>query len=360
MKAIVYKQTNKKLLKDWLTLWNKSQYSSTVNSPGWLLASFEAFPEKESRIIAIYEKEKLIAIGAFMKERLFGVPVFSTPGIEFADRSSILIDYKNKKAIRLLFQKIKELGNIQLGYITNEDHEHFKRSFSSAKFIQTDVGPYMTFSDGIYGDLSKRRRVNIINRLKKFEEEVVFESSETEHSRALSRAFEIETESSKNYHGKSIFDKEYARKFYTAFASLLPQNIAVGILYFGEKPVAYCIGFVHKKTFIASQKAHLANFNYYNPGKALVMKLLEYWNDKGFDKFSHGRGNDRFKMTFTKKSDPIYQMFYFQNSVVLIYVSYMLRLRGKVYELVSHHAKIYNFYHNVKKIHFSKIRTSKI
>lgn len=349
MKAEIHNNLSKSLKKDWERLWKTSKTATVVNSPYWFIASCTAYPNTENKIIAIYDGKKLTAISALSKIKLFGINFWTTPASEFADRQSLLFDAKNKKGRLLLIKELKKLGNVHLVGLTEETKKMLVRNLKGAMLSVDDYDPYSFISENPYGDLQKRHRVNIVNRLAKSDKEAVFEYSRYDHEVNLSKAYQIELTSSKNEHGKSVFDRSDARAFYSSFASIAPENIAVSMLSFGKNPVAYCIGFICRNTFFASQKAHFSDYNYYNPGKALMIKMLEYWHGEGLAEFSHGRGVDRFKLTFTKNMRPIYSLTYSKSLLTLLYLNKASKAQKNIYSLISNNHKLYTKYQILKK-----------
>jgi CelD/BcsL family acetyltransferase involved in cellulose biosynthesis len=348
MRIKTYNQLSDVLLSKWEELWQNSEFATVVNSPAWFLSSLKAFPTKEIRIIALHKSKKLIGIALFVKVKMYGFSVWQTPGAEFADRNSLLLDLNEDTIVYYFCEELKKLGNVNLTGLTSENIMLLQQKVKNAKFLQVDQDPYSYFEESIYGDFPKRHRTNVMNRLSHLEEPVEFITSRKNHNKALEIAYQIEIQSSKNEHGKSVFDRTDAKTFYSSFANLLPKNMAISLLYFGEKPVAYCIGFVCNNTFFASQKAHLSEYNYYNPGKVVMIKMLEYWNKKGIQEFSHGRGYDRFKMSFTKTARPIFTMTYSKYFFLPSLLNSLSIFQQKIYEIISRHQKMYAEYHNLK------------
>lgn len=350
MKTIIYKTPTEKIIYEWNTLWDKSNFATVVNSSAWFLSATNTYAQKDKKIVAVYSRENLVAVAGFVKNRMFGLNIWTTPGMEFADRQSLLFDAKNRRVTRFFLNEIRKLGKVYLCGLTEDNVRLLKRELPNSKFMQIDEDPYALLSENPYGDFPRRHRTNILNRLTHLEQPVAMETSRNDHTRTLSEAFAIELESSKMQHGKSVFDRNDAKSFYSTFAKLSPKNIAVSILYFGVRPAAYCIGFTCNNTFFASQKAHLLEYNYYNPGKALMIKLLEYWNGEGLSEFSHGRGVDRFKLTFTKTSRPIFIMTNSHFGLSCRFIYYMILSQKKIYTIISSFPKIYSQYHNLKKL----------
>ena len=117
MKAVIYKKINNNVISEWRSLWEKSPDANYTNSPEWFLSVIESFKYKKYVIIALYEKEKLISIGALVKEKQYGVEFYTIAPGDFVCGTPFLLDLENKTAIEMLTKKLLELGNIFLNNV---------------------------------------------------------------------------------------------------------------------------------------------------------------------------------------------------------------------------------------------------
>src|SRR6185312_9663597 len=109
MKTVIYRNYDQNILKEWQSLWEKSAYASYVNSSDWFLSVIEIFGYKKYGIIALYEGEKLAAIGALVEESKYGIPCYTIAPGNFACGLPFLIDIQDSQAIKSFTEALSEL-----------------------------------------------------------------------------------------------------------------------------------------------------------------------------------------------------------------------------------------------------------
>ena len=177
-----------------------------------------------------------------------------------------------------------------------------------------------------------------------------FVTASPEHiNESLDICFDIEKISSKHHKGKGIFFRPEVQKFYKSLAKMTPCNVPVSLLYLNNTPVSYLIGFYVNGIYQATQKAYLAGYEYFNPGKIQMVKLIDYLHENGNPAIELGRGCDRFKRDFSKSYHEQYNLVISQNPLVRFYIINLFKLRMKSYKLISKHTKAYR--------HFKKLKT---
>lgn len=347
MKTIKFTALSDKLIADWDAIWKNSANANMVNSSTWTIAAQTAFHKKNVCIIAVYDDQEknLVAIAAFVKENLYGIPFWTQPGREFADKTSILIDFKDLETVDLLFSEIKKLGTSYLTEYTQDQIQEIQQSVPAITAWKSDVNPYIDFSQGKYGELPNRRRNTFLRRLEETNVHADLVTSADDTSRkALEVCFQIDMASLKQKKGKGIFYREEVREFYKALIVRSPENVPVSVLYLENKPISYLIGFQVKGVYQASQKAFLPGFEFYNPGKLLMIKFIDSFDPNSLPAIELGRGYDRFKLHFTKSYYELYDLIITQNKATAIYITTLLTLKKKAYEAINKHAKLYQFY----------------
>ncbi len=351
MKILKFTALSDKLIADWEALWKNSANANMVNSPTWTIAAQAAFPNKNMCIIALYDdrEENIAAIAAFVKKKLFGISFWTAPGREFADKTSILIDFKNQNLVSLLFQEIKKLRSCYLTEYTLDQIQDIQLSVPNITVWKSDVNPYIDFSIGKYGELPNRRRNTLIRRLEETNVHAnIVTSTDNTSIKALEECIQIDMTSLKQKKGKGIFYRHEVLEFYKALIVRSPENVPVSILYFENKPISYLIGFRVNNVYQASQKAFLAGFEFYNPGKLLMTKFIDDLNPNSLPVIELGRGLDRFKLHFTKSYHELYDLFFTQNKVTKVYIKTLLNLRKQLYIAINKYAKLYQIYKSIQ------------
>ncbi len=352
-----FTEINDKLISDWKKLWKKSPNANIVNSPYWLLSAINTFEEKNILIIAAYdEQNNLTAVAPFIIKKIFGIPFFTVPASEFADKNSILADFNDQALINSLFKEILSLGNIYLTEYTLDKIQNIQHSIKALSFIKNDVNPYIDFSKGKYGELSNKRRNNLLHRLENTKTNMEFIISSPENiNKCLDISFDIEKTSSKQHNGKGVFFRPEVQKFYKSLVKMAPNNVPVSLLYLNNTPVSYLIGFHVNNTYQATQKAYLAGYEYFNPGKIQMIKLIDYLYENGNPAIEMGRGYDRFKRDFSKNYHEQYNLIISKSPLVRFYITNLLKLRIKTYEFIIQHTKPYRLFKKIKN-HLKKLK----
>lgn len=340
-----YTDVPEKLISDWKKIWNASEFATITNSPAWLLAAMKAFDYKDVKIITIYSASgKLEAVAPFVKTKIFGLSVYTTPAPEFADRPALLIDYEDKRMTRFLFSEITKLNTVYITCFTPDLLDRIPLNNNAYKAFPAEQNPYIDMSDGPYGMLSKRKRKVVLNRLESSGQDYSFEPAAANLPAAMDKAFTIDTISAKNAKGKGIFHRKEARELYSQLARFCPSDTIISLLSFDKKPAAYIIGFLHKKTHYSSQKAYIDGYDYFNPGRLSLICLIDHFREKGITEFDLGRGNDRFKQNFTGKVRQLHDVIISKNKVIRFYITTMYRLHTTLYNQISRHPILYKTY----------------
>lgn len=351
MKIRKFTEISNELRNDWEMLWRNSPYANIVNSPAWTLAANKAFNYKDLLIISVYNDRgtDLLAIAAFVKEKIFGVPMWTAPGVEFSDKCSILADLSDRNVMSSLVPEIVRLGFVYLPHCTQDEIKKMQEFMPKSKTLKSDVNLYMDFSKGKYGKYSNKKIKNLLNRIENSKTQLDFVTSNCANNNgALETCFRIDVASVKHSKGRGVFYKPEAREFYRALAELSPESVPLSILYLNNKPVSYLIAFLVNNVYTTTQKAYLEGFEYYNPGKLTLMKLIDHY-EKELPMIEFGRGCDQSKRSFTSSFYVLYNLIISKNALVPLYISTMHDFHTKAYESISSNPRVYCLYKKVKE-----------
>lgn len=344
MKTTIYTSVTSELSKEWNSFWQaRRDLATAFNSPLWLEAARHALGQADVRIITVRTNDgALKAVCALAKTRMYGVSVFTAPAAELADKPPILIDWTDKQAVGALYTELKKLGIVYLSYCAASVKESIEGGANTPIIsFQDDLNAIADISINPYADLSPSVIKKANKRISKSEEPVTMHhSNQNNHIELLKTAVAIERESTKKARGMGVLVRTQIEAFFQYIALHKPELLDISVMKIGEKPVAFSVDFLAHNIFQGSQKAYLRGYEYYQPGKYLIMKLLEYHFEKGRTAFDFGRGYDSLKAQFISNPQPVY-------SVILAgqtaghYLAFIKKLRDQAYNIVSSQKHLY-------------------
>lgn len=328
------------LRKEWRELWNQASAASIFNAPEWFETSVEAFSHQKTRFLTIRDKSDgaLVGILPLIKTRLFALWVYRQPGYEFVDRFSMLVSDSKKGVAEEMVRHLSEIGNVYLNGLADENLAPFSLKKSRASVFFFDWNPYIDYA--VYRSLPNHKSKSLKKAEKTFGS-VKFIHATEQLAYYLKQAFEIDCLSSKQKKGKGVFDRPDTQMFFSKLAEKCPESMFVDLLFFGEKPVAYSIGFLYKGVYRCSQKAHLSEYDRYRPGGIAYRKFLDALADKDVQEVDIGRGYDQFKQDFTKTTRRLSIAVVSKNIFIRWYVQQCFMLRERIYNFLSAHPSFY-------------------
>lgn len=334
MKSHIYTHLENSILKEWENLWKSSPYATVYNSPWWFIAATQTYTYTQKRIVVILDNNQLIAIVGLVQSTLHGIPVWTIPAYEFANKDPFLFLKLNNVLIDTFTQKVQSLGTVTLPHCSSQLTKHLC-STAYARTIYMQMSPTIAITRNPYGNFSVKKISLLTNRLKKLGKEVTVKTYKG-NNKALKTAFTIDGKSSRALHGKGVFIRTDVKKFYITLAKIAPHLVITHLLYFGTTPVAYSIGFTYHKTFEGSQKAHLPGCNYFKPGQVLLLRILELLKKQNIQHVLLGLGNDMFKSDFTKDYESLATVLLTKNYLFSTYVQTAHTIRESIYTHVVH------------------------
>lgn len=351
MNTQVHTSLTPELAAEWEALWeSRRDLATAFNAPQWVKAAQSAFGQRDIRIITVRTDDgQLAAVCSLVKFRLYGIAVYGTPAAELADKPAILIDWANTFAVKSLSAELGKLGIVYLSYCREEILNGLKSAApQNIMSFEDDQNAIIDFTNGPYGDLSSSSLNKINNRINKSEEPVGMRHSELDPAHMLELTYQVEAQSTKKDRGMGVLIRPEIRAFFESLAIQKPELIHVSVMDIGGKPVAFSIDFLAHKMYQGSQKAYLHGYEYFQPGKYLVTKLLEYNHQKGYRGFDCGRGYDNFKFQFTKNVKPVYTVI-LANKMAGQYISLVRSVRHRVYHAVVNQKSLYKTFKSVRK-----------
>jgi len=350
MKTALYKTIDQKFIKEWQLLWEKSSYANYTNSPQWFLSAVDAFKFKNYAIIAIYEEEKLIATGAFVKEKKYGLSVYTIAPADFVCGEPFLLDWENKLLIKTFVANLLALGIVNFTNLPEKIVLALQKETKQLNVTKQTINLFFSIKKDDKEKVLIPKRSRLTNRIRGLEEQFVMESFDGTNSKGLELVFSIDKESSKEKKGYSAFANKNIRSFYKNLSQKLEKKFLVAVMFYNEKPIAYYIGFIVKGVFYWSQNAYISEYGQYSPGKVLLVKLIDFLGTKNVTEIDFGSGDYPMKRLLTDEYRDMYQMTISKNAFVRLYMQYINKIENNLYEKLYNNKMLYATYRKGKKL----------
>ena len=195
MQKIIHKELTKELLKDWDDLWKRSSFANPFNSPEWCSASLEAFGYKEILLLTLYSENRLVAVVPLIKEKPFGVKVYTPPAAEFIQRQGFLYDDEIPGLLKRIIKELKQLDNVVLKCLDNSLLEEIRKGNNTVKILDVNVSPLMHINQN--GEPLIAGKNQILRKAKKHIEKFVLKRADSKKNNAMKLIKEIDEKSQK-------------------------------------------------------------------------------------------------------------------------------------------------------------------
>jgi CelD/BcsL family acetyltransferase involved in cellulose biosynthesis len=354
MKTRIYRTIDKEVIKDWQKLWEKSPYANYTNSPQWFLSVLESFEYSDYVIIALYEKENLVVAGALVKEKKYGIDVYTVAPGDFVSGFPFLMKSKDKKLFTAIRKQLIALGNVYFTNVPEDSVLVLHKNKSDMRVTPQAANFVFSLDKDHNGNMYIAKRKKLMRSVKGIEEKFEVKSYDGTSSKALATTFSLDKNSRKQSRGYSPFVSLQIKNFYKILAKHFKENMRINILYFKNMPIAYEIGFIAGKTYFGNQIAFKYKYKQYVPGKVLIVKLLEQHTKEGIEKMDFGSGDNHIKRAFTKNYNQFYQVVVSANKFVRIYIPFLFQVKNELYNRLQEHLTIYFAYRSMRKRIFSE------
>lgn len=296
--------------------------------------------DKEALILTVEKHGSLIAFAPLMidRTRFFNAPLIKFMGGDICDYMDFIAypDAYNESAL-LFLDYIRRFHFIlaDLKYIPEDsgmiaDLSGFsKQTKMTVKVSAVEICPYIDLSGGlpgVCGALKSKLRSEISRNDRAMQENGSLEflpyTGETRLKDTLKDYFNLHIKKWKGYSKKySQFQYKNWREFVTDLCLLLrPKGeLDLSCLKIGKSVAACHFGFVYNKRFYYYMPTFNPDFAQYSPSKTLIMRMLERSCGLGLNEFDFLRGNEPYKMLWTKSSRRVYNLAYFNRNPLLFY-----------------------------------------
>ena len=302
------------------------------------------FGKRKLHIVAVLEKDEIIAIAPFCIENKIGLKILHTIPIHFGDFYSI-ISNESKEIIEVILEYLKSCINWSVVHFFNVNNKNTlsaclsnNKDFKEKKVVDIHEANFdgLSFQEYLL-TLSKNTRGqyrNKWNRLSK-KGDVKLEAITSSESYELNTA---EMNKIYNLRWKNdnipLLTQAYYNMRNEAIKPYFDKKSA--ILYrlsLNDEAIAYRLGFLHNKTFFEWKVIYNPEYSYYSPGNLLVGKIIEDILPKGFNRFNFMTGDYRYKKSWVseKNTSTNYEYLYARKlSFGQYYVTYRLKYRESI------------------------------
>lgn len=341
---VTYHTLDETLIKRWHTLWENSPEGHFFNTPEWFEATRTIYHIKEFTIVTIEEDGELVLVLPLVTKKVFGVPVLSSPGGKFLNKSTLLIRDINKQVLLELRDFLMKQGNFYLQELSSELADILSAENNRVTKHEASINPYLHISPDPFSQLSSKNRSQIRGLIRKYEQDLSFKYV-TGDQKALEIVFEIDNRSSKNQQGKGTFITKEDKEFFRELLRLMPEKFTIDIVSYKEVPIIYGIGFIYKNIYHAYITAFDGTYRFLKPGKILAYFILKRLQDEQFAVIDFARGNSALKQEFTKLAAIQYNVFYIESFLS----NQWLVTAQKIYTGILQNKPLYSTYLFFKK-----------
>ncbi len=311
--------TGSNFLDEWQALFECCEWSTTFQSPDFVISWFEVYQEFSP--IIVYERtdqNKLSGL-LFLAKGLEGEIAFA--GTHHAEYKGWLESKKTNydffaRALAVVSSSIGEFS-LDFNYIRDKSlADILQKTCSSLVEIHTISRDYKAITENdVLSSLKKKGNKSKFNRLAKLGEIEFLRISSAEKFRNYLEDCAV-------YHDVwqgamndcyPFYDDIYKVDFHVRLFEKFPQQLHVTVMLLDQNPIALHIGYVQGKEILYSINAHNPIYHKYSLGKLLLLRLTEKMLQEGFENFDLSPGSDGWKRDFSSGRTVAYQAFIHKN-----------------------------------------------
>ena len=296
-----YTSINRYLINKWDNLWKQSFNKTFFNSFNWFNICLQTFKYQQYLIITVEDNNQLVAILPLVKSKHF----FVSPGDQYLDNTTFLIRNNNEEVISSIINYIKEN---KYEVILTEVNELLSRNFKSVLKELASNNPFANLKKSIENIVKHKELEYIKNIREKNKEHIKFLIYKgVECYNQLDRIFEIENASSKPKLKKDIFRNQNARILFKKISKT--ENPLLIILTYDNLDIAHLFSLTYDKTVMAYHMAYNKDYSYLQPGKLIIIKLMEYMYRNNLQTLDFSRGDSTLKRHFSNDAVQKYNIY---------------------------------------------------
>jgi len=354
-----------KLNNIWNALLEKSDIEPTFLNFEWISEWWKCFgKDKKMFILLVKENEETIGIAPLMISlvRKLGISIKKMEfiGMPLSDYCDFIIVNKKEEVINKIYEYLSENKNIWSFIKLSRILESSSTLSILTKVSKNQLLSNKSFCDILlYMDLNDEEfiRNNIINnktkkRIRKIRREGTLSflrlgDNEEKFSALIKKFFETHKLKWNMTNTPSMFnDPNYETFFSNVFKSLVQKGMAdIFYLKFNDKLIALDLVFLYNKRILRYQQSYDIEYSNFSPGKTMMLMAVEYFISKGFKEINFMRGNEKYKLKFSKHATKLFSLSIHKNIILYFLDSFSSFIEKKIKE----NDKLCNFFIKYEK-----------
>lgn len=343
-RALQITEFDESILAEWKMLWDRAENSTFYNSPMWFSALKDTYNFKEILIVKFFDKDaNLVGLVPFVREKEFGISLWVTP----LSNDPVLLFVKNKTILRQVFSHLYKIDNLVLFELKQEDADYLDHD--KAAVIPTSSRPYIDIEEVRERLLSKSFK-KIRTRLRNIGSELTYTFKKASAA-DVSIIKKIEQNSHKVDSSTDVFSKEKTIKLYGNLIDLAKDNVFVGYLYDGKKPVVSDFYLYGGKTAHSTHTTYRKDYMRHWPGNLLQYRILETFMENGkIKEVDLGRGVNYLKLKYATGVRVYCTTYLVSSKSKRMYLKTLSKLRVRAYRIKENSSLLTSTVTSVKKL----------
>jgi CelD/BcsL family acetyltransferase involved in cellulose biosynthesis len=344
--VVVIKDFESTILKEnWNRLLEADADANAHLTYEWLKTWWEHFGKShELFILVIKDNDKVIGIAPLMITIQNVLPYIAIKRIEFigtgiTDYHNFIISHRHVEVLETIFNflkdqdwhiiKLRQLPSVSknYGYFQSYLMEKYYHQWQMS-LKPTVTCPYIAIegnSENFFNSLGKNLRYDLKRKIRKLQEvgDVRFEcysGKENNLSQLFDDIFSIHSRSWKDKDQRCAFslEQEVNRKFFQQITTVLGAKdwLRFFALFLNNKLIAYICCFTYRNTIYHWNTSFDPDYFRYSVGKILHYYAIENAIGNGFKEFDFMRGEEEYKMKWTKIVRTNYEFLIAQHSLL--------------------------------------------
>lgn len=345
-KIIIKNNLDKNLYNEWLDLWKKSSCASYVNGPQWLRSIIDSFGYKHYKIFCLYSDTNLLGIVALVEEKVFGVKTMTVPPQDFVTGIPFLAESVERQDVfQLLVNEISKNNTVILGNIPEEFLINFSKMKS--KFVSTShqtLNFYLKIKENENGKIIIPNEEKLLRETKKVRQSFRMKTFNGQNKKIMRLAFKIDIKSRKYDKAYNAFSDKLIKKLYENLGKNFGEYMAINIVYFNNKAIAYEMGFLINKIYHGSQIAYDKSYSKQTPGKVTEVMLINSVASRGGKVVDYGSGENYIKRLICPEYRNLYKIVVSSNALIFYYLKSLSTAKERIFNLINQNIILYTAY----------------
>lgn len=331
---------------EWQSLWEKSPQATYANSPEWFRVAVHTYGYESSEIIAGYKGDVLVIVLPLVREKMYGLSVYTTAG-SFVLGIPLVSNDLSDHETRSFLQKSLRGKTIVFDDVTSEFARIMRKIFPWATTPTSGKAYIVDRSHPAALLVATRQQEKYRKRVGRSSDRVAIETyaGQTQRVNAGFAAVEqVDAASTKKLQGYSTFASLAHQQFFTSLIQAFASHVMIHVLWIGKEPVAYSLGFRIKETYYGNQTAFSAAYRRFAPGKYLLASICADESLTNCRIINFGSGGSSYKHDLSEVSIPLYKVIASPHPVLQMILLCCIVGRHQLYERISRNVWLYGLY----------------